>query len=66
MLLSPAGRDKAACIFRALTSAATSTEARAILEAEGLTVDYVEEHWGRRFGAAFLDGVRLIDNVPIS
>jgi hypothetical protein len=28
-------------------------------------VEYVEEHWGRRFAAAFLEGVRLIDNVPI-
>jgi pantoate--beta-alanine ligase len=65
-LLSTVARDKAACIFRTLTSAASSKEARAILESEGLTVDYVEEHWGRRFGAAFLDGVRLIDNVPIS
>ena len=37
-----------------------------MLEASGFTVDYVEEHWGRRFAAAFLDGVRLIDNVPIS
>jgi len=66
MLLSAVARDKAACIFRALTCAATSREARAMIESEGLTVDYVEEHWGRRFGAAFLDGVRLIDNVPIS
>ena len=29
-------------------------------------VDYVEEHWGRRFAAAFVEGVRLIDNVPIA
>jgi hypothetical protein len=26
----------------------------------------VEERWGRRLAAAFLDGVRLIDNVPIT
>jgi pantoate--beta-alanine ligase len=66
MLLSTTAREKAACIFRALTTAASSEQARAALEAEGLTVDYVEEHWGRRFGAAFLEGVRLIDNVPLS
>jgi pantoate--beta-alanine ligase len=65
MLLSAAARDKAACIFRALASSASSNEARAILEAEDLIVDYVEEHWGRRFGAAVLEGVRLIDNVPL-
>ena len=34
-------------------------------DAEGFLVDYVEERWGRRFAAAFLEGVRLIDNVPI-
>jgi hypothetical protein len=28
-------------------------------------VDYVEEHWRRRFAAAFLENVRLIDNVPL-
>jgi hypothetical protein len=25
----------------------------------------VEEHWGRRFAAAYLEGIRLIDNVPL-
>ena len=64
-LLSAAAREKAACLFRALTTAANPAEARAILEGEGFVVEYVEEHWGRRFVAAFLDGVRLIDNAPI-
>jgi pantoate--beta-alanine ligase len=64
-LLSAAGREKAACLYRALTTAANPAEAIAILEAEGLTVDYVEEQWGRRFAAVFLEGVRLIDNVPL-
>jgi pantoate--beta-alanine ligase len=62
-LLSEAGREKAALIYRALTSASTAGEARGLLEAQGFVVDYVEEHWGRRFAAAFLEGVRLIDNV---
>ncbi len=31
----------------------------------GFKVDYIEEHWGRRFVAAFLGNVRLIDNVQI-
>jgi pantoate--beta-alanine ligase len=62
-LLSAASREKAAWIYRALTGAANCAEARTMLEAQGFTVDYVEEHWGRRFAAAFLDGVRLIDNV---
>jgi pantoate--beta-alanine ligase len=62
--LSPAGREKAAALYRALTNGRDSGEARRILEAEGLTVEYVEEHWGRRLAAVFLEGVRLIDNVP--
>ena len=64
--LSQAGRQKAAMIFRALTTAATANDARRILETEGFSVDYVEEHWGRRFAAAFLEDVRLIDNVPMT
>lgn len=58
-------RDQAVHLFRALTTAANPAEAREMLEAEGFMVDYVEERWGRRLAAAFLGGVRLIDNVPI-
>ena len=65
-LLSAESRCKAAAIFRALTGACSAVEARAMLEAEGFRVDYVEERWGRRFAAAYLDGVRLIDNVALS
>jgi pantoate--beta-alanine ligase len=64
-LLSEAGREKAAAMSRALSSAQCVNEARSMLEAKGFTVDYVEEHWGRRFAAAYLEGVRLIDNVPL-
>ena len=66
MLLSPAARKNAAYLFRALTTAADPNEAKTILQSEGFAVDYVEEHWGRRFAAAFLEDVRLIDNVPLS
>jgi pantoate--beta-alanine ligase len=62
--LSLEARARAACIFRALTTASNPNEARAILKAQGFGVDYVEEHWQRRFVAAYLEGVRLIDNVP--
>lgn len=65
MLLSAEGKRKADGVFRALTNAATPAEARAMLEAQGYVVDYVEEHAGRRFAAAFLEGVRLIDNTSI-
>jgi pantoate--beta-alanine ligase len=63
LLLSPAARAKAAHLFQALTSAADPAAAKAILDAEGFAVEYVEDRWGRRLAAAFLDGVRLIDNV---
>lgn len=62
--LSPEGREKASALYRALTAGRDSGEVRRILENEGLTVEYVEEHWGRRLAAVFLEGVRLIDNVP--
>jgi pantoate--beta-alanine ligase len=64
ILLSAAGREKAALIAKALNGAPTCREAVAMLEAEGFLVDYVEEHFARRFAAAFMEGVRLIDNVP--
>jgi len=64
-LLSTAARNNAACLFHALTTAANPCEAKAILESQGFAVDYVEEHWGRRFAAASLEDVRLIDNVPL-
>ncbi|QOY87086.1 pantoate--beta-alanine ligase [Paludibaculum fermentans] len=64
-LLSEEGRHRAASVYRSLTTAATAEEARRILEADGFAVDYVEERWGRRFAAAMLEGVRLIDNVPV-
>jgi pantoate--beta-alanine ligase len=65
MRLAPDARHKAMLLFQSLTTATNPAEARAMLEAEGFAVDYVEEHWGRRFAAAFLDGVRLVDNVPV-
>lgn len=65
MRLSPEAKEKAAWLFLALTTAANPAEARAILDAQGFLVEYVEERWGRRFAAAYLEGVRLIDNVPI-
>jgi pantoate--beta-alanine ligase len=64
-LLPACSRNKAAALFRVLSSAANAGEARDALQKEGFAVDYVEEHWGRRFAAASLDGVRLIDNIPI-
>jgi pantoate--beta-alanine ligase len=64
-LLSAEARRKAARLFQTLETAANPAAARAILEAQGFVVEYVEERWGRRFAAVLLDAVRLIDNVPI-
>jgi len=65
-LLSDAARGQAAALYRCLTDSSNAGEARQMLERAGFVVDYVEEHWGRRFAAARLEGVRLIDNVPLS
>jgi len=65
-LLTPEARERAAVIFKALTGSTNASDAASALEAAGLQVDYVEEHWNRRFAAAFLEGVRLIDNVPLA
>jgi pantoate--beta-alanine ligase len=64
-LLSSESRNKAAWLFRALNTSANPAEARALLEGEGFRVEYVEDRWGRRLVAAFLDGVRLIDNISL-
>jgi pantoate--beta-alanine ligase len=64
-LLSVEERKLAPQIFRVLTMAKSAQDARKELENLGFRVDYVEEHWGRRFAAAFLGQVRLIDNVAL-
>jgi len=65
-LLPAEAHDKAAHLFRALTTASSCAEARAVLEAQGFRVEYVEERWARRLAAVNLEGVRLIDNVPVA
>jgi pantoate--beta-alanine ligase len=64
-LLSETARAKAPVLYRALTTCATPADARFVLAANGFLVEYVEDRWGRRLAAAVLDGVRLIDNVPL-
>ena len=58
-------RELAPRLYRALSTATDCATARRELELSGFNVDYVEEHWGRRLGAASLGEVRLIDNVEI-
>lgn len=61
--LTPMERERAPLLYRILTTAPSTQSATAQLVALGFKVDYVEEHWGRRFAAAWLGKVRLIDNV---
>ena len=62
-LLSTEGRLKASGFYRILSSGEPVDLLQRQLEAQGFLVDYVEEHFGRVFGAVFLEEVRLIDNV---
>lgn len=63
--LTETGRKKAPMLYEALKNAKTVAEAREKLQNQNIEVEYLEEHFGRRFIAAFIDQVRLIDNVQI-
>lgn len=63
--LTPEQRALAPEIYRALTSAVSASDAKAELSRQGFQVEYVEDLWGRRFVAASLGEVRLIDNVTL-
>ena len=63
--LTDSQKDQAAAIYQAITFQPTSEKAKHHLLDQGFDVDYVEDYQGRRFVAAWLGGVRLIDNVAI-
>ena len=63
--LSSAGKDKASLIFKTITQKITAEKASEILTANGFTVNYLEDIESRRYVAATLEGIRLIDNVEI-
>lgn len=63
--LSTEGKIKACQIYQVITSAASAQKAKLKLQQLGFQVDYVEDFNNRRYVAAFLEGVRLIDNVVI-
>ncbi len=65
LLLEPEHRKLAPALHKALRSTASPAEIKKLLAALGFQLDYVEERWGRRFAAAKLGKVRLIDNVRI-
>lgn len=58
-------REKAPLIYKAITNAKTTKEVKQVLTDNGFVVDYVEDFENRRYVAASLGNVRLIDNVKI-
>jgi pantoate--beta-alanine ligase len=65
LLLEPAHRNLAPALYKALRSNARPAAIKKQLAALGFQPEYIEEKWGRRFAAAKLGKVRLIDNVPL-
>ncbi len=63
--LSALARSRAALLPAILGSAPSPEEARQRLVEAGFEVEYVAEAWGRRLAAVVIDGVRLIDNLPL-
>ena len=58
-------REKAPLLYKIILSASTSEQASSELEEAGFRVDYIIDLEDRRYAAAFLKDVRLIDNVPL-
>jgi pantoate--beta-alanine ligase len=64
-LLSADQRERAPRLYQALRRSDPIPTVVQDLETFGFKVEYLEEHFGRRFVAAKLGHVRLIDNVEI-
>jgi pantoate--beta-alanine ligase len=63
--LSPESRVRAARFPELMAAGGDSQRVREQLTSSGFEVDYVVDSDGRRFGAVVVDGVRLIDNIPL-
>lgn len=63
--LSQAAREHSSLIYKNLTSSKNLDDIRISLENEGFAIDYLEDIEGRRFIAAQIENIRLIDNVKI-
>lgn len=63
--LTPSDRQTAPLLYKAIRDSTSDQEAKNFLENKGFRVDYVQTVNGRRYAAAFLGEVRLIDNVEI-
>lgn len=64
--LSKEGKTRASLLYKALTTISQIEEIEKFLIQEGFQVEYVEDHFDRRFVAAWLEGIRLIDNIPLT
>lgn len=66
--LSPVARKTAAKVYEwiSVDGDVTRESLAAKMQPLGMELEYLEEHWGRRFVAFWLEGVRLIDNVPLA
>ena len=58
-------RERAPQIYRIISRAADAASAQIELSKQGFKVDYVSDLFNRRFAAAHLGEVRLIDNVEL-
>lgn len=65
MRLTSEGKEKASLIYKTITQKISAEQARAVLTTNGFEIDYLEDIADRRYVAAFLEGIRLIDNVEI-
>ena len=65
LLLSASERKIAPRLYEIISSAPNTKKAEELLIKSGFRVDYVVELWQRRFVAAFLGNVRLIDNISL-
>lgn len=63
--LSFEARLKAPLFYQLLQSNACLDALKEQLHQHGFEVDYIEDHRGRRYGAVYLEGVRLIDNIAL-
>lgn len=63
--LTEENKKLAPLLYKTITESKTTREAATRLTSLGFKVDYVEDYENRRFAAAFLGDVRLIDNVEI-
>ena len=68
--LSSEGRKRAPLIYKTIRSVADPELAKKELSKQGFELDYLEDRpelgGGRRLVAAFIEGIRLIDNIPLS